>query len=266
MKPEFSEFTYGYVLIEELSKAYNFKTAPIFPSLREEGTIGSYDSQINIKGTPYFIQFKRSDFLSTANAKYYGIFSSTYYRFHLHALKHSKQHNLLLNLEKSHRNVFYVAPKFHENDSLNNFYLNNNIAKKSLWVRPSEIGKLPDIDEHSICFNSSGSLVIFCSYPKQIYIGDYAVFQEQVNAIISERGKEAEHDDIIIKKQKEIEEKHEGETSTWEDLFNEMCMLASEVSPVTIREFKRLESNNLNFIKKATKLARFAFGCELIII
>jgi len=96
MKPEFSEFTYGYVLIEELSQRYHFKSAPIFPSLREEGTVGGYDSQIKIGGIPFFIQFKRSDYLSRKNAKYYRRFGSTYFRFNLHALKYSKQHDLLL--------------------------------------------------------------------------------------------------------------------------------------------------------------------------
>jgi hypothetical protein len=264
MIPEFSEFTYGYVLIEELSKAYSFKSAPVFPSLREEGTVGGYDSKIDIEGIPFFIQFKRSDFLSNANAKYYPYFSSTYYRFHLHALMYSKQHNLLLNLEKNHRNVFYVAPKFYDNSVLNNLYFNSCIAKKSIWIRPSEIGKLPDNDAHSICFNSDGSLVLFCSEPKRLYIGDYAVFREEITSINTERKEEEARLDIIEKPNESNGENAEN-GNTWEALFDGMCKIAFELSPSVINEFRQKELNNLNFIQKASKLARFVFGCELLI-
>ncbi|MFT6958911.1 MAG: hypothetical protein ACJAYC_003935 [Halieaceae bacterium] len=110
MKSQFSEFTYGYALTEEMSKTYMFKSVPTFPSLIEEGRVGGYDVSLDISGTPIFLQFKRSDYLSRANAKYYSLFSSQYYRFNLHALKYSKQHNLLLALERKGQFVFYVAP------------------------------------------------------------------------------------------------------------------------------------------------------------
>lgn len=86
MKPQFSEFTYGYALIEEFSRKYNFTSVPIFPSLVEEGRVGGgYDAGLKIQGIPFFFQFKKSNFLSRSHSKYYKSFNTPYYQFYLHA-------------------------------------------------------------------------------------------------------------------------------------------------------------------------------------
>jgi hypothetical protein len=269
MKSEFSEFTYGYTLIEELSKIYNFKSAPVFPSLIEEGTVGGYDSKVNIDGSPFFLQFKKSDFLSTKSAKHYNKFGTTYYRFNLHALRYSKQHDLLLALESSKKNVFYVAPKFYENQKLNNFYLNKKIVEKSIWVRPSSIGSLPDDKAHSVCFNSSGELVYFCSDPIKLEIQRFALIYENLLNIKREKEENQKSDkekgettetEVDIK----VDDGNSGQQ--WEILYEEMIKIASSLSSQAIEQFHLAESNNLNYIQKSAKLARFAFGCELLII
>ena len=263
MKPEFSEFTYGYTLIEELSNTYSFKSVPVFPSLREEGRVGGYDAQVNIKGVPFFIQFKRSDYLSRHNAKYYGKFGTTYFRFHLHALRYSKQHDLLLTLERSGKNVFYVAPKFHENTSLNDFYINKKIVDKSIWVRPSEIGALPDDDAHSVCFNSSGKLVLFCSNPREIRIRDFAGVRETISEISSDLD--------IYKNQPKVDSTEDDQEKDdlrieWGSLFNEIFQIAFSISPYIALRFKSIESNNMDIVQKTARLARVIYGCEMLII
>ena len=85
MKSEFSEFTYGYALIEEISRELSFDCAPIFPSLIQEGKSGGYDANIELQGKPYFLQFKRSDYLSRSNSKHYGLFNGPYFRFDIRA-------------------------------------------------------------------------------------------------------------------------------------------------------------------------------------
>ena len=69
MKAEFSEFTYGFSVIRELSEKYSFSEVPIFPSLIDEGKIGGgYDVNTEIEGIPFFLQFKLSEYLERASS------------------------------------------------------------------------------------------------------------------------------------------------------------------------------------------------------
>jgi hypothetical protein len=174
MDPNFSEFSYGYAITEELvlsSKALVI-AAPIFPSLYEEGKMGGgYDIKIPIKGKPIFLQFKLSDYLKGVNSKERRsrLFNAPYYRMYLRPTRHSDQHNLLLDLEKSGETVFYVAPEFHLPSELNYFYLNKTVVTNSAAFSPGDIGPLPDDDEHYIVFQSGATTAYRCSdHPVEI--------------------------------------------------------------------------------------------------
>ena len=57
MKPNISEFSYGYALTDELihRREININSAPIFPSLYEEGQNGGgYDLFLDRPGLPLF--------------------------------------------------------------------------------------------------------------------------------------------------------------------------------------------------------------------
>lgn len=128
MKPDFSEFSYGYAVTEELvsQDTASVIAAPVFPSLYAEGRKGGgYDVKIPLVGTPVFLQFKLSEQLQRTNAKEHraGLLSVPYLRMHLRPTRHSDQHNLLLALESSEEAVFYVAPEFVRPDELNSHYL-----------------------------------------------------------------------------------------------------------------------------------------------
>ncbi len=130
MTPNISEFSYGYALTEELIKGFgkSITSAPVFPSLYQEGkTGGGWDVKLDKGGIPLFLQFKLSHFMKNANAneRKNGTFSSPYYRMHIRPITHSKQHELLLDLENTGNVVYYSAPGFHEPDELNDAYLNN---------------------------------------------------------------------------------------------------------------------------------------------
>lgn len=168
MKPDISEFSYGYAVTEELVASHKARivAAPTFPSLYEEGkTGGGYDVKIPIVGTPVFLQFKLSDCLKTANAKEHGTLSLglPYYRMHLRPLKHSQQHQLLLDLEKSGESVYYIAPEFHTPSELNRHYLASNVVANSAAFAPSAIGVLPDDDEHYVVFEKGSTYGWRCS-------------------------------------------------------------------------------------------------------
>lgn len=155
MRPLISEFSYGYALTEEL--AYECRSrllgAPIFPSLIDEGRSGGYDLQLPIIGAPLFLQFKLSHYMSRASAREWNLWGTQYYRMYLRALKHSRQHNLLLGLEAEGNTVFYAAPTFHTASKLNQAYSARQVIQNSAFFRPSAIGSLPDLEEHYVVFH-----------------------------------------------------------------------------------------------------------------
>jgi hypothetical protein len=166
MRPLLSEFSYGYALTEELASGA-FGTlvgAPIFPSLIQEGQPGGgYDLQLPLVGMPLFLQFKLSDRMVYRSAAEWKTFKKPYYRMHIRPARHSDQHQLLLDLENTGEEVYYVAPEFHTTEELNTHYAVSTVAANSVWFRPSDIGILPDNDDHYVAFEPANSTAYFCS-------------------------------------------------------------------------------------------------------
>lgn len=72
MKPDISEYSYGYTLTEELirSMAQQLSAAPVYPSLIEEGRPGGgYDVKLQYPFMPIFLQFKLSDYVKRRIAR-----------------------------------------------------------------------------------------------------------------------------------------------------------------------------------------------------
>lgn len=168
MKPLISEFSYGYALTEEIVSICRARIigSPVFPSLYKEGKVGGgYDVGIPLRGRPVFLQFKLSECLTRLSAKECrsGLLSIPYYRMHLRPLKHSSQHNLLLELERKGETVFYVAPEFHTSQELNEQYLARSIVTRPAAFSPLDIGDLPDQHEHYIVFEKGSTYGYRCS-------------------------------------------------------------------------------------------------------
>lgn len=160
MKPSISEFSYGYAVTNEVVKRLgsSIAAAPQFPTLYAEGQAGGgYDVKI-VGGSPIFLQFKLSHHMVRTSCKEYGLMGGPYYRWHLHSLQRSDQHNLLLDLESKGNLVAYTAPMFHESAELNRHFLHDGILDNSAAFRPSEIGPLPDLKDHYVVFNRAGSV------------------------------------------------------------------------------------------------------------
>ena len=173
MSPDFSEFSYGYAVTEEIVASLKAVVvgAPVFPSLYEEGKKGGYDVKIPLAGIPICLQFKLSDYLKKKSAREYqtGLLGVPYYRMHLRPLRHSDQHNLLLDLEAAGEAVFYIAPEFHLPYELNDYYLKKVVFPNSAAFSPSDIGVLPDDDAHYIAFQRGSAVAFRCSEkPKKI--------------------------------------------------------------------------------------------------
>jgi hypothetical protein len=163
VRPDISEFSFGYALTSELVARLGIKSvgAPIFPSLVEEGKV-AYD--VAIPGLPLFLQFKLSDHMVRGTALEATLLGVPYYRMHLRPRRHSKQHELLHQLEAKGNEVYYVAPEFHTPNDLNRAYDTSAVVEHSSFWRPIDIGLLPDDSDHYVAFQKGKPHGYFCSW------------------------------------------------------------------------------------------------------
>jgi hypothetical protein len=172
LTPDISEFSFGYALTEELVNrpGLAITAAPLFPSLLAEGQSGGgYDVHLPFAGFPVYLQFKLSHCMvkQSAHECQIGLLRPNFYRMHLRPLRHSRQHDLLLDLEGKGHAVYYAAPHFHLPEELNEAYITGNVVNRCLFVKPSEIGTLPDDRDHHISFKAGYPAYLF-SEPRVI--------------------------------------------------------------------------------------------------
>lgn len=171
MIPEISEFSYGFALTNEIVGWSGLKSAPIFPSLIEEGKKdGGYDVKLDQPGAPLYLQFKRADYMSRSSAteiRHYGLpLSLPFYRFPITQRNKSFQHTSLVTLDDGSNIVFYAAPRFHMLSEINDAWKANNVAARSIFVAPSTIGLIYDDDKHHVSYDSAHTYI--CSEPREI--------------------------------------------------------------------------------------------------
>jgi hypothetical protein len=203
MKPDISEFSYGYALTDELIHWHgtNITASPVFPSLYQEGqTGGGYDVMLQRPGIPLFLQFKLSNYM-VRNSAYevkIGHFTKPFYRFHIRPSRHSAQHEMLLDLEADGNEVYYSAPAFHTPEGLNDAYLNHQVRSQSLWLKPSVIGQLPDPHDHHVAFQLPGNHR-FYSEPRELKTrGDFEEFTKNIITSYEQRGHTAlNHENLM---------------------------------------------------------------------
>jgi len=196
MRPNISEFSYGYALTDELIHwhATPIAAAPVFPSLYQEGQAGGgWDLRLDRPGLPLFLQFKLADCLirNTAREARENRLTVPYYRMHLRPARFSDQHEMLLDLEGAGNEVYYVAPAFHQPSELNAAYRAHEILARSLWIRPSWIGQLPDDRDHYVAFRQPGAK-LFCSEPRRLPgEGGFEEFIRATIGALAEKGRTA---------------------------------------------------------------------------
>lgn len=172
MRPVISEFSYGFALTNELisSPGMVLTAAPVFPSLFDEGRPGGgWDVRIQRPGIPLFLQFKLSECMTRSTCKEVRTGMNTpCYRMYLRSARMSRQHEMLLNLENSGQEVYYSAPAFHTPQELNAAFLGRNVRVRSVWIRPSDVGPLPDEKDHHVSFEPGGTRQFFSKNPKPL--------------------------------------------------------------------------------------------------
>ena len=186
MDAGFSEFLFGYALTEGLterlrSQGFSPTSPPRFPSLREEGALG-YDFGWDLPGSSLFLQFKlckgmvRGSAIEAKEVADGGLgLRIPFLRMMLMPAKRSRQHRLLLELEKKGERVFYAAPRFYKNEDFSCHYRNHQIIRNSAFIAPGQIGVLPDDKEHRVAFEPSAKSGWLLSEPDavgQILDGD----------------------------------------------------------------------------------------------
>jgi hypothetical protein len=173
MRPTISEFSYGFALTHELvrSKGSEVSAAPVFPSLIQEGAAGGgFDLKLITAGLPLFLQFKLCDVMQRRSCDEFKKAGMTLpcYRMHLRSARYSQQHELLLELEGKGNEVYYAAPAFHQPDELNEAFLGDQVRTRSIWVKPSDIGKIDDKDDHHLSFRDPAGPWKLFSTPRDI--------------------------------------------------------------------------------------------------
>ena len=171
MRPNISEFSYGFAITSEFVQAPGAITAaPVFPSLRAEGQQGGgWDVRLDRPGVPLFLQFKLCDQMTrrTCRETRQAGFNVPCYRMYLRPARSSRQHEMLLDLEATGQEVYYSAPMFHQPDELNDAFLQRSVRARSIWIRPTEIGLLPDDGDHHVSFAPGSPWMLF-SKPRPI--------------------------------------------------------------------------------------------------
>ena len=117
---------------------------------------------------PLFLQFKLSHKMVRRSAMEIrsGHFKTTpFFRMHIWSRTKSRQQALLMDLEDAGMDVYYVAPAFFSDVEFNNAFQTHTVNAKSIFVRPSVIGRLTDDEEHWVAFNKSLKPYV-CSTPK----------------------------------------------------------------------------------------------------
>ena len=170
MRAEFSEFSFGYSLLENLIGGFGARTLgpPLFPSQRAEARLG-YDVRVDLRACPVFLQFKLSDKIRRISSAGIRALGSPHGRFGLLSNHRFQQHRALLVLESAGNAVFYAAPAFHSRAELSDAYLRRAVVEQSAFFRPSDIGHLPAGRSHNVAFSLTKAMAFRVSRtPKAI--------------------------------------------------------------------------------------------------
>lgn len=156
-QPDFSEFTFGYGVTRYLEELLNARRVlPNFPTQNEEAD-GGYDVDFLAHGVPLFIQFKRSELMTTRRAQEYKAYPAEWakptYRMHLHGHNAFRQHYLMQDLEDKGNMAIYITSQVPSKVALNQYYGRDRVIDAAKMFLPSEI-VLPNVHErHHVSFN-----------------------------------------------------------------------------------------------------------------
>lgn len=284
MKSLISEFSYGFALTNEIVGWQQLDTAPIFPSLIQEGQEGGgYDLHLDYPGMPLFLQFKRSDCMVGGTARECKLIQNLqrpYHRFEITDSSTSEQHRMLIDLEDPSNIVLYAAPRFHTVEQFNQAWQHQTVSSRSIFVSPNEIGNLPN-GRHTVAFDDNRTWV--CSDPKKIE----TLSASDIISKITKKLHKAEKPlrEIIpelLEEVRAIEEiRKSGEyRDSADDPYSQDRIVApalktgetlsitgtTEPINVPVREPKPIEDKTLLQIRELSELSSVMFGTQMYIL
>ena len=160
MRPDFSEFSYGFALTEALVDGRQHLVRPTFPTQRDERRAG-YDVRLDYPGYPLLLQFKLCHGMRRRAAREHKKFrlplALPFLRMPLMPTRLSPQHDVLMAQERRGHAVFYAAPRFYRDDEFATHYRNQSIPSHSAFIRPCTIGTLPSHLDHHVAFDRNAS-------------------------------------------------------------------------------------------------------------
>jgi hypothetical protein len=144
MRLGYTEFSFGYAFTENLirSSATGPKTAPIFPNLVQEAQKG-FDVRIDLPGLPLFFQYKLPELMRRDTAREIATYNLAgitvpFFRMPLMPSGLSRQHELLINLEKKYpKTVLYASPRMQDRRTFNLEYANGEVHRRSIFFSPT---------------------------------------------------------------------------------------------------------------------------------
>ncbi len=190
MRLGYTEFSFGYAFTENLirSSVTGPKAAPVFPNLAQEAYKG-YDVRIDLPGLPLFFQYKLPELMKRNTAFEIKTYNLTglkipFFRMPLMPASLSKQHELLIKLEKKYpQTVLYASPGMPDRRAFNRAYTKGDVHRKSVFFSPGDIGTLPDGKPHSIAYCDSLAFAWMCSDPKEIRAMTFEQMEHQVQSL-----------------------------------------------------------------------------------
>ena len=160
MRPDFSEFSYGFAFTHEyVNRNPGLKAAPELPSLIKEAEKG-YDLKLGYRGHPKYFQFKLSAHLDRRNAIHWQDHGRPHFRVRVTTRPRpnrpagTDQHSNLKRLAKTMDHVFYVAPRFHSQDEFDRLFLQGQVTDNSLWAPLKDLPSVSDNDIHYMTFTN----------------------------------------------------------------------------------------------------------------
>ena len=198
MRVGYSEFSFGYAFTENMIRwsASAPTSAPHFPNLVEEGTVG-YDVRVDRNGCPLFLQYKlpgklvRNSASEVCKFKLHGI-HAPFFRILIMKKDVSEQHRLLVDLESQWPGaVFYTAACMWNETEFNQAYVSVGVHRRSVLFSPKEIGYLVDAEQHRVAYRPGLGYAWFCSEPREIRtFGIEAISDERQRSLDEPRYRE----------------------------------------------------------------------------
>jgi hypothetical protein len=249
VRSELSEFSYGFAVTAELRDAFwpRIVEAPLFPTLRAEARLG-WDVKFPIVGRAIFIQFKVAEALTRATAAEWARYLSEYYRFPMHRLSHSDQHNRLRNLALHEPFVFYVSPRFYRLVEFNGYYRGATVSQESVWIPVSSLPLISDNLQHHVTYRT-GSDVRFASPESQ-----------PIDKTFDGEGLK-----VYITKELQTQKK-EMELASFNQLRTELLDILKEGKMQYFPELPIRADNAQQIFKDITYLSRTFFGAEFLLV